>query len=274
VCLTARFLALFTAASPLYLESAACLAVAAFHRPSGGVRHSVFSAFRPVPRTTFCQLRVAIPCHQECISTPLIPVYLAAVLAYSNSWRLRALALARGCTALCRLGIARLLVVALPAALIGSPLFLVHAFYQLLLAARRGVRCRLLAPRRGATAWRRALLGGALGAVFVYLLGSSYTVPSRWRSPRVLRSMIHMGAIALLPAFQVGLYVALFVAAFGVLSWLPFVTGLAVLGLSQLAVFTALHFVVRHAALMPHVRDVRAWALAGPLLVVAAMVTY
>ena len=46
------------------------------------------------------------------------------------------------------------------------------------------------------------------------------------------------------------------------------------IGLSQAAVFAALHFLMRHGGLVPHVRDVRAWALAAPLLVVVATVTY
>jgi hypothetical protein len=46
------------------------------------------------------------------------------------------------------------------------------------------------------------------------------------------------------------------------------------LGLSQMAVVTALYFGLRYAEFTPHVRDVRAWALAGPLLIVAAIVTY
>ena len=64
------------------------------------------------------------------------------------------------------------------------------------------------------------------------------------------------------------------VAVFVALNWQPFVTGLALLGLSQIAVFAAAHFVVRHTGLTPHVRDVRAWALAAPLFVVVALVTY
>jgi hypothetical protein len=46
------------------------------------------------------------------------------------------------------------------------------------------------------------------------------------------------------------------------------------LAASQIAVFAALHFGLRYAEFTPHVRDIRAWALAGPLLVVAALVTY
>src|SRR6202011_281755 len=71
---------------------------------------------------------------QECVSTPLIPAYLAAVFACENSWRWRAFALVAAPPLFVGLGIARLLVVALPASLVGSPIFLIHAFYQLLLA--------------------------------------------------------------------------------------------------------------------------------------------
>jgi hypothetical protein len=52
------------------------------------------------------------------------------------------------------------------------------------------------------------------------------------------------------------------------------VAGFALLGLAQIVTFAALHAVVRYAGVVPHVRDVRAWALAAPLLVVVAMVTY
>ena len=68
------------------------------------------------------------------------------------------------------------------------------------------------------------------------------------------------GAIALLPAFQVGLYVALVAAAFTALTWQRFVAGLALLVVSQAVVYAALPFVVRHAGFMLHVRDIRAWA--------------
>jgi hypothetical protein len=59
-----------------------------------------------------------------------------------------------------------------------------------------------------------------------------------------------------------------------VFAWRPLVIGVAVLALSQVAVFSALHLVARHAGFTPHVRDVRAWAIAAPLLVVMAVVAY
>jgi hypothetical protein len=121
---------------------------------------------------------------------------------------------------------------------------------------------------------RRAFVGGILGVAGVYVFGPAYT--------RLLTSIfaattpLHdpQGAVALLPPFQAGLYVALFVAAFADFKWRPFVIGLALLGLSQIAALAVLHLAASHAALTPHVRDVRAWALAIPLLLVAAMATY
>ncbi|MBA2259386.1 MAG: archaeosortase/exosortase family protein, partial [Acidobacteria bacterium] len=134
VLLTAAFLVLFTAASPLYLESAGVLAVAAFvaRAAAGALRLLGVEAGATANLLSTAQGGFLVT--QECISTPLIPVYLAAVFAYSNTWRRRALALLTAVPLFVGLGIARLLVVALPAALVGSPIFLIHAFYQLLLA--------------------------------------------------------------------------------------------------------------------------------------------
>ena len=98
---------------------------------------------------------------QECISTPLIPVYLAAVCAYSTTWRRLILGVLATLPLFIALGIARLLVVALPDAVVASPLFLVHAFYQLLLGAVVVFLAAL---------WRhggRAALGHALAGVIV-----------------------------------------------------------------------------------------------------------
>ncbi len=75
------------------------------------------------------------------------------------------------------------------------------------------------------------------------------------------------GAIAFLPAFQVGLYLALWVAAFVALGWRRFLAGLAVLGVTQTAGLLALHALTSHSGLTAHVRDVRGWAVAGPLLI-------
>ncbi len=81
------------------------------------------------------------------------------------------------------------------------------------------------------------------------------------------------GAIAFLPAFQIALYLALWVAAFAAVGWTRFVAGLAVLGLTQSAGLLALQALASHAGVAAHVRDVRGWAIAGPVLIFAAVIT-
>ena len=273
VLLTAAFLAIFTAASPLYLESAAVLAIAAYVARVSALMLGALGIHAAAAGNVLLTERGGFMVTQECVSTPLIPVYGAAVFAYVNSWRVRAFALVATVPLFVALGIARLLVVALPPTIVGSPLFVVHAFYQLLLGAVVVWLVAFWRHGRSATAWRRAFLGAAIGGAFACLaaplaaraLSAAFAAGSPLDDPQ--------GAIALLPAFQIGLYVALAVAAFAAVTWRPFVAGLAILGLSQVAVFAALAAVRHHAGLMPHVRDVRAWAVAAPLMLIAAMVT-
>src|SRR4029453_17143028 len=164
VVLTVAFLLLFAAASPLYLESASVLALAdAIARAAavilGGSGVSAHAAVNVLwtPRGGFLVT-------QECIATPLLPVYLAAVCTYSPTWRRLILGIAAALPLFIGLGILRLLVVALPDVL-ASPIFLVHAFYQLLLAAVVVFFAAL---------WRhggRAAPGYALAALIVGALG-------------------------------------------------------------------------------------------------------
>lgn len=271
VVLTAALVLIFVAASPLYLESRRVLAVATFIASAAAWVLGLVGVQAAAAGNVLSTARGAFLVTQECISTPLIPVYLAAVLAYAPSWPRRALGLLAAGPLFVGLGIARVLVVALPAALIGSPLFLVHAFYQLLLAAVVVFLAACWRQGIGATAWRRALLGGALGGAVAYLLDP---VATRVLASGFVVLQDPQGALAFLPAFQVGLYVALFVTAFEVLEWRPFATGLALLGVSLVALFAALYLILEYTGATPHVRDLRAWALAGPIVVVAGLLAF
>jgi len=269
VVLTGVFLILFTAASPLYLESPGVLALAGFIARAaaailGSVGVSAYAAANVLwtPRGGFLVT-------QECISTPLVPVYLAGVCAYSTTWRRLTAGILVTLPLFIALGIARLLVVALPDAMVASPLFLVHAFYQLLL----GVVVVFLAAawrHGGRAAPYRALAGVVAGVLFVYVLGPFYTRAVTYAAGAPIDDP--QEAIAFLPAFQVGLYLALWVAAFVAVGWKRFFAGLAVLEVTQMAGLLALQALASHSALMAHVRDVRGWAVAGPLLIVAAVV--
>ena len=285
IFLTAAFLLLFTAASPLYLESAGVLTVAAFIARAAAAALHVFGVEARAAANVLWTSRGGFVVTQECVSTPLIPVYLAAVLAYASTWRQRALGLVATAPLFVGLGIARLLVVALPAALVASPLYLIHAFYQLLLAAVVVAAAAFWRHGAGGTALRRALMGMALGVAVAHLLGAPYAhvltraaemigggAPSLFVAGTPFDDP--QGAITLLPAFQVGLYMALWVAAFVAVGWRRFLTGLALLELIQMATLVALHVLASHSGLTPHVRDVRAWAVVGPLLVVVAVVNF
>ena len=265
----AAFLLLFVAASPLYLESAGVLALAAFIARAAASILSGVGVSAHAAANVLWTPRGGFLVTQECISTPLLPVYLAAICTYSTTWRRLILGVVAAAPLFIALGIVRLLVVALPAAVVASPLFLVHAFYQLLLGAVVVLLAALWRHGQGA-ALRHALVGLTVGVAFVYLLGPFYTRVVAYPAGPPLEDQ--QGAIALLPAFQIGLYLALWVAAFVAVGWKRFLAGLAALQLTQTAGLLALHALASHSGFAAHVRDVRGWAVVGPLLIVAAVV--
>ena len=263
-------LVIFTAASPLYLESPWLLQVATFVASMAAIALRVLGVDAIAAGNIVSTARGAFLVTQECISTPLIPVYFAAIVAYVTSWPARAAAVAAAAPLFVGLAVARLLVIAIPATLVASPVFLIHAFYQLVLAV---VIVGLVSYwRHGATAraWRRALLacgvGGAVGyasSSYTRLFESAFSVGAALPDPQ--------GALAFLPPFQIGLYGALSVAGFLTVRWRPFAGGLALLALTQVMVFAALQRLVEVAGVLPEVREIRAWAIAGPLFVVIAI---
>jgi exosortase/archaeosortase family protein len=268
VALTVAFLLLFSIAAPLYLESLGVHALAGFIARAAAAILGVVGVTAHAAANVLWTSRGGFLVTQECISTPLIPIYLAAVCTYTTTWRRLILGVLAAAPLFTALGIVRLLVVALPDAFVTSPLFLVHAFYQLLLGAV--VVCLAAAWRHGGrAALRHALVGVIVGVLFVRLLGPFYTRIVAYPGGAPLDPQ---GAIAFLPAFQIGLYLALWVAAFVAVGWRRFLAGLAVLGLTQTGGLLALHALAIHSGLTAHVRDIRGWAVAGPLLVVAAVV--
>jgi exosortase/archaeosortase family protein len=268
----ATFLVLFTLASPLYLESARVLALAGLVARAAasllralGVDATAAAGVLATPRGAFLVT-------QECISTPLIPVYLAAVAVYSRTWRARALWTAAGVPLFVGLGVARLLVVAVPAGVAASPAFFIHAFSQLLLAA--GMVCGLALWRYGVRAATLARVAAALALaiVFVRLVGAPYTHAILWLTPDAAAFADSQGALMFLPAFQAGLFVALWVAAFVPNGWARFLCGASLLAAIQIAVAGGVQLLAVHAGIAPLVRDIRAWALVGPALVIAMVV--
>ncbi len=261
VALTVAFVLLFTAASPVYLDSPTVLTLAGFVARAAAAILAFAGVSAHAAANVLWTPRGAFLVTQECIATPLIPLYLAAICTYSTTWRRLALGVLATLPIFVALGIVRLLVVAVPDTA-ATPLFFVHAFYQLLLGAVVVYLAALW--RHGArAALGRALVGVIAGVLFIRLLGPLYTRLITY--PAAIPLDDPQGAIALLPAFQVGLYLALWAAAFIAVGWRRFLAGLALLGLTQTAGLLALHALAAHSGLTAHVRDVRGWAVAGPV---------
>lgn len=274
--LTAAFLLIFTAAAPLYLQSAVVLSVAAFIARGAA---SVLRVLGVEAQATANQLwtsRGSFLVTQECISTPLIPIYLAAVIAATGTWRTRLAALLAAPPLFIGLGIARLLVVAIPPSLAGSPATLIHAFFQILLAMIVVFLAALWRHHDRGPAMRRALLAIFTGSALMLVLGSPYSSvilqATRFLTGGGSRAAgmqpdDPQGALALLPSFQAGLFLALWLAARAASGWDKFAAGLALLCLFQVASIALFPLFAGAVGASLQVQGVRAWAVAAPLLV-------
>lgn len=265
--LTASFLIVFAAASPFYLESQFVLALGGLIASAAAVILGGLGVTVHATANVLSTTRGAFIVTQECISTPLIPVYVAAVCAYATTWRRLIAGVVATLPLFIALGVARLLVVALPESVMASPTFVVHAFYQLLLGAVVVVLAAIW-RHGGKAAPAYAMAGIAAGLLFVGLMGPAYT---SLVTPRAAVLSDPQDAVAFLPAFQIGLYLALCVAAFFAERWRGFIAGLGILVVTQATGLLALHALAA-IDLAAQVRDVRAWAVAGPLLIFATVV--
>lgn len=207
----------------------------------------------------------------ECLATPVMAVYLAGALTWPTSRGRRALALLAFGPLFAGLTLARVLTVALPPLLLDSPLILTHAFYQLLLA---GLAVGLAAAWRdggalGASTARRALGAAAAGLGLIIVAGRAYAgvVATATQALDLATPPDPQGALALLPAYQVGLLVALWLAALGLSAGRRLALGLVLLGASQVALLALLGELSVRAGLVLPVALVRGWAVAGPILV-------
>jgi len=143
---------------------------------------------------------------------------------------------------------------------------MIHAFSQVLVGA--GLVCALGLWRHHARIGTALRVAVALAAAvaFVALVGAPYT-----RAIAVFGepALDPQGAIRFLPTFQAGLFVALWLAAFGGSGWQRFVGGAVLLAAAQIGVAAGVQLLVIHPAVVPLVR---AWAIVAPVLVIAAVV--
>ncbi len=207
----------------------------------------------------------------ECATTPLIAIYLAAVLTVRLTPVRRVLALLATAPLFFGLAVSRLLVLALPPALVGSPTDAVHAFYQFLAGAGLVALAARLAAGPTGWGWRLAA-GGAVGVGAAALTSAIHPLGFEiW--PR-LAGTLHLGhgvvdgqgALALMPAYQIGLFAALWQAAGR--PWRAGPVGARLLGLlaSQVVIVAALGELDTHLGAETPIVLIRAWALLVPAL--------
>ena len=217
----------------------------------------------------------------ECILSPVIPLWVAAVWWYPLSRSGRLVGLALTIPVITVLAVLRLLVLAAPGAWIESPLIFVHGFHQLVLFAAVVMIAALYGATRAGSQARRPVARGlfflavsaagalALGPVYNKLIVGVSALLAFWAPHAIvtLRSATDVqGAVALLPVYQVALLLAM-VGAFGrPIRWRPLLVALGVLATSQVLLLVGLGEVEAHAAVYPHALVLRGWAVILPVV--------
>ena len=271
--LAALLVAAYFATAPFFYESPAVDVIAGWIAVTGGAILAAAGTTAAVSGAVIRTAHGGFVVTQECIFTPLIPLYVAAALAAPMGWGRRTAMLVATPAVFFALGVSRLLVLAVPAAVIGSYAVAIHAFSQtlvaVLLVAVAAVRT-FGSDRRGAA---RAAVAVALGAVAAFaaapVLGA--VVGGTAGGLQALAGHAghaftdEQGAWAILPAFQVGLFTALWIAvAGGGRSWRRALAGLCGVVLVQAALGVPVDELAHHYGFDPHVGLLRGWALALP----------
>ncbi len=274
----ALLVVVYFATAPFFYQSPAVDVIAGWIAATGG---AILTAARttatvdgPLIRTTHGAFVVT----QECIFTPLIPLYLAGALTARSTPLRRAAALAATPAVFFALGVSRLLVLAVPAAVIGSYATAIHAFSQTAVASALivAVALRFVGPAAGTgAAIRRALLAMGSGILAGYAAGPVWSV--LYGSAAGLQALAghagHLfadaqGAWALVPAFQLGLFTSLWIAVAGRAGWRRAALGLGLLALVQAMLTLPVGELAHHYGFNPHVGLIRGWALAAPAALV------
>lgn len=219
----------------------------------------------------------------DCVVTPLLPLYLAAVFALAPDWRWRATAVAAAAPLFAGLAVLRLVTVAVPMALAGPSLVMTHAFNQILAGVAVVIALALWA-RRFETRRSSVLVAVGVSVAFVVcLVASGPLVAQAWTGiltfvriptpPGLSVSALDgdgQGALLLLPAFQLCLLAAtLFVA--GVTAHRRWWLALSLLLLTQLITFATLGWLSANGVQSPPALLIRAWALILPVALVSSM---
>ncbi len=269
----------YFALSPWILGSTALQAASVWSAGVAGTIMAGLGASASVVGNVLVAGRSAWTITPECIVTPLIPVYLATVICWPTSWPRRGLALAAVPPVFLSLGIARLLVLALPASLAVHTVAL-HAFYQIALAFVLVVAAtrfgRSPSSATAAPAWQRATWAICVGVASAVVFAAGVMILVRPLVGLAAYALPHLGhgyvdeqgALIILPAFQAGLFIALWLASGHSWRSARAVRGLLVLAVQQAAILLLLGELQAHAAVTFPIVALRAYAIAVPVVLV------
>ena len=283
VLLTLFFVAFFVGTSSWWMHSKAVLAVANWVAASGAFVIRLFGGEAKVSGNILRTASGGFVVTQECIMTPLIPAYFAAVFALSGTWRQRTVALLLAFPVFFFLGAARLLVLAFPTRIVGSHLVAIHGFYQFLLAAFLIVMAAMLSakqPRSARSLLKPVITALVAGGLTAYLVGWTYNRFLFWLVDRLQGGLLHsghqyqdpQGALLIMVPYQVGLFVGLWIAWRREIPWRRALIGLAALLITQPLILILVGEWVTHSQIEPHVAAIRAWSVLSVLLIGAWIV--
>ena len=275
LALTAVLVAAYFAAAPFFYGSDLVRVLAGWVALSGGAVLNAAGTETTVMGAGLFTAHGGFLVTQECVFTPLIPVYLAGVLAAPLApWR-RAAALAATPVIFFAIGVARVLVLAAPAALVGNYEVAIHGFSQTLVSVLLVAAAAVWTAGPGRPGAARALV--ALGAGFAAGFAAAPVLGALLGGGAAgLQALVghghayvdEQGAAAVMPAFQVGLFAALWAAVAGRAAWRRALLGAGILAASQAVLALLVGELARHGGFDPHVALIRAWTVVVPAALV------
>lgn len=279
-------LVVHAAVTPWVLTNPAVLEAGAATASSAALLLGALGATATSAGAVIVTARGAFEVTQQCLFTPVIPLYAAAVVSQPLSPRRRIFWIALALPIFFALGVARVLVLALPARVVESPVVLAHGFYQVLVgailviaAAHLGARgtSGFRASARTAGALGLAIVGGVVAArvwepLLLAIAGVVQVV-----IPQTLTTLV-MGedpqrALALFPSGQVALLVGLWFGLTGGTRRMSLAGGLVLLALLQVCALAAFGSAAAAFDVTLHALVIRAWTLAVPVALAAALWT-
>ena len=286
---TARFaaaaaclLALYAATAPWTMTSPAVVQAGVWTVASGAALLQSIGLPASGVGDVLATPRGAFQVTPECLLTPFLPVSLAAIVAMPWSARRRMLAVALVLPLFFALGVTRLIALALPAAIVTTPLVIVHGFYQLvggiaLIGVAAAARHMTPPVSGGEHRWRAGwwFAAGIAGAgVTAAMAGSTWTrlvtESAALLSPVVTQTLAMMpldgfqGALASLPTYHLGLLAGFWIVLTNGRRPGRAVISLCLLAAGDVAMLALIGAAQTHLGVAPHVLVIRAWAIGVP----------